>query len=193
MTPAERRQVLEASLVSMAAIYGADHPDVVRAKRELTALQGESAGAPAPGQLADDLAGAEQELANARLQYSEDHPDVQALERKVAELRTATQAADTTTDVTQLPRSDNAYVQLYGQLRRPTPTASRWPRRRRISKRNPPSSNAWKTRRASRASTAVSCANTTRPAPSIRRSRASSPRRSSPNHSKPGARASASR
>src|SRR5262249_6509402 len=39
MTPEERAHVLEASLVSMTAVYGAEHPDVQRARRELEALR----------------------------------------------------------------------------------------------------------------------------------------------------------
>ena len=39
LTPAERAQVLEATLVSMTAIYGPEHPDVVRVQRELAALK----------------------------------------------------------------------------------------------------------------------------------------------------------
>jgi uncharacterized protein involved in exopolysaccharide biosynthesis len=135
MTPAERQRLLEASLVSMAAIYGPEHPDLQRVKRELAALQGET-GSAAPVAVSSELAARESELAAARQQYAPDHPDVQRLERTVAELQAA--AAQSSTDaiaaaaadaatpsagtsaVAALPRSDASYVQLYGQLQAAT-------------------------------------------------------------------------
>jgi len=136
MTPAERQRLLEASLVSMAAIYGPEHPDVLRVKRELVALQGGTdVAAPAPA--SEELAARESELAAARMQYSPEHPDVLRLERTVAELRAAASAGagpDAGTDaiaaaaatdvvgaaIAALPRSDATYVQLYGQLQAAT-------------------------------------------------------------------------
>ncbi len=88
--PQERETMLERRYAQLTAIYSADHPDVLKVKRELAALR---AGGAAPSSderaLRAELSQREDELAAARTKYSADHPDVQRLEKAVEGLRAA--------------------------------------------------------------------------------------------------------
>ena len=82
-----RLKVLQTQLISASATYAPDHPDVVRLKREIEALQRETGlKAPKLDQL-DELASLQAELELARQKYEPEHPDVVRLERKVSALK----------------------------------------------------------------------------------------------------------
>lgn len=85
--PAERYRMLQTRHISLASLYSDNHPDVVRAKREIEALRQEL-GIEEDG--AEDqmqaLATLESELMAARARYSDSHPDVRRLEREVSAL-----------------------------------------------------------------------------------------------------------
>lgn len=73
---------LEAEYLRAVSLYGPDHPDVLRIKRQVAAMTsaGSTQGAtPAITQLKIDLAAAQQ-------RYSEQHPDVIRMKRRLAEL-----------------------------------------------------------------------------------------------------------
>ncbi|MEF3075504.1 Wzz/FepE/Etk N-terminal domain-containing protein [Methylobacter sp. Wu1] len=64
--------------------YSANHPDVMRVKRQVEIL--ESGENPEQSEVDSKLQEAKQELVELRQQYSDNHPDVKAAQRKVAEL-----------------------------------------------------------------------------------------------------------
>jgi uncharacterized protein involved in exopolysaccharide biosynthesis len=73
---------LEAEYYRIIALYGSDHPDVIRIQRQIAALTNSSSVDVSP-----ELARLEAELAAARERYSDQHPDVLSLEQRVEELR----------------------------------------------------------------------------------------------------------
>jgi uncharacterized protein involved in exopolysaccharide biosynthesis len=92
---------LEQEYARAVALYGPEHPDVIRTKRQIAALTGD----PAAG--GTELAQLEAELAAARERYSDEHPDVISLKRRISALR-AGGAADVPTDP--------VYLQLRAQI-----------------------------------------------------------------------------
>lgn len=92
MGPADQLRSKQTVLAMLEGKYTPDHPDVVRIKREIAALQREVGDA----ELADTtaaLSAARSELAKARERYSADHPEVVQLQRQVAALEASDDAA----------------------------------------------------------------------------------------------------
>jgi len=124
LPPEERLRSLEAQYASTSAVYGADHPDVRRMRREIAALRAE-AGVSGKGDMVEQRQRLEAELATLKDRYGEDHPDVQRLKRSIAALEVAEarttgmvpKAADRRPAADTPPRPDNpAYVVLAAQL-----------------------------------------------------------------------------
>ncbi len=94
---------VEAEYLRAVALYGPDHPDVIRLKRQIAALTGEggSSGASTVAQL-------ESELAALKERYSDQHPDVIA---KARELEAARAAGLTGSGI-----NDPLYLQLRAQI-----------------------------------------------------------------------------
>ncbi len=93
---------LEAEYMRAVALYGADHPDVTRLKRQIAALTGAGSGG------ASTVAQLESELAALKERYSEQHPDVIAKQRELE----AAQAAG----LTGSSIGDPLYLQLRAQV-----------------------------------------------------------------------------
>src|SRR5690606_4576985 len=92
---------LEQEYTRAVALYGPEHPDVIRTKRQIAAMTGD----PAAG--AGELAQLQAELAAAQERYSDAHPDVVSLKRRIAALE-AGGASDAPTDP--------VYLQLRAQI-----------------------------------------------------------------------------
>jgi uncharacterized protein involved in exopolysaccharide biosynthesis len=115
--PADRLKVLQTEYVSLAARYSQDHPDLVKMRREIDALQAQVGGSAGVEGLAAQLEDTRAELASARERYSAEHPDVKRLEREVAGLEARLAAAPADAGRATLGRPDNpAYIQLQAQL-----------------------------------------------------------------------------
>lgn len=123
-TPEERLRTLQAQYASASAVYGADHPDIRRMKREIAALKAETGFAGSDRDMAEQRRKLETELAAAKERYSDDHPDVQRLKRSLAALdRSASGDAAATQGTSKRPpadayqRADNpAYVVLVNEI-----------------------------------------------------------------------------
>lgn len=114
LSPRDRLRELETNLRTLRARYAAEHPEVVRAAKEVEALRAEL-GIRGAAPATDRLAQARAELATARERYAADHPDVRRLEREVASLETAEAATPAPAD--PMENADNpVYIQLRGQL-----------------------------------------------------------------------------
>jgi uncharacterized protein involved in exopolysaccharide biosynthesis len=118
--PADRLKMLRTKYVGLSSAYGENHPDVVRVRKEIEALEKEVGRLAADAGSDSDLVTARSELALAREKYSPDHPDVKRLERKVAALEQdgKTQAVDSG-GADNKPKAgvDNpAYVELQARL-----------------------------------------------------------------------------
>jgi len=118
MSPADRLKMRKADLAELTARYGAKHPDVVKAQREVGGLQTQVSADGSANDLVRKLDDAKARLADARGRYSADHPDIQRLSRVVAEIEQQLSTLPATERVLQARTNpDNpAYIQLKGQL-----------------------------------------------------------------------------
>ncbi len=116
--PADRLKVLQSQYASLTALYGPDHPDVVKTRKEMRALQAQVGGADASSDLQRRLDGARAELAAASEKYGPEHPDVRRAQRSVASLeRELAQASVRRGSARSSAPPDNpAYVQLQAQV-----------------------------------------------------------------------------
>lgn len=114
-----RLKSLQALYVTTASRYSEDHPDVVKMRKEIEALEQEVGGVSDKSELRAQYEAKKADLAETRKRYSDDHPDVKALEQQVASLekmlaKPASGAAKSR-DKDETP--DNpAYIQLQSQL-----------------------------------------------------------------------------
>ena len=119
LSPQDRLKALQREYLQLSSIYNANHPDVLRKRREIQALA-DSEGVPAFDRpmLESELQAREDQLAAARERYSADHPDVVRLE-KAAETARRELASAPRTAVRRTPTTpDNpAYIQRQAQLR----------------------------------------------------------------------------
>lgn len=119
-TPEARLRSLQAQYATASSVYGPDHPDVRRLKREIAALKTQT-GAPDSGVSSDQVQQREAELAVLRKRYGEDHPDVQAARRaldaaKAADARGARIQPASDPRAPDAPADNPAYVVLAAQL-----------------------------------------------------------------------------
>jgi uncharacterized protein involved in exopolysaccharide biosynthesis len=118
LTGNERLSLLTADYLRLSARYSAKHPDLIKLRREIDALGGESdvSGVTA---LIEKLTVLKDRLSKAKQQYSADHPDVLSLQRAVAGvergLQTASVSSNRSTRVSSAPDNPR-YVSLKTQL-----------------------------------------------------------------------------
>jgi uncharacterized protein involved in exopolysaccharide biosynthesis len=118
LDPSSRLKALEAEYASLSVKYSAEHPDVMKVKREIEGLRESTGLVSNTIEIAGQLSNARTELGMAEQAYSADHPDVVRLKKVVAELEGKLKAAERLPEqkaATQRP--DNpAYIQLQTQL-----------------------------------------------------------------------------
>ncbi len=109
-SPADRLKYLQAQLATLESVYSDAHPDVVRTRREIAALESGNAAEDAAFRAATnqlEALRAQRNALAARLSLS--HPDVRALDRQIA----AMEANDAASDFDNV---DPGYRQLKAQL-----------------------------------------------------------------------------
>ncbi len=120
LSPAERLDVLRNEYSSKMAIYSAEHPDVVKLRKEIASLTSQSTTATGDRvAIETELASARADLDAARQRYSAEHPDVRKLTRKVDGLESSLKGTATAVPGRQQPmrRPDNpAYIGLQARL-----------------------------------------------------------------------------
>ncbi len=115
VSPTDQLKALQTQLAMLEGKYSPSHPDVMRARREVEALQQQTGITADLSQTAPALADAKSRLARARETYSAEHPEVKRLEREVASLELATIERGDSIDSAVIP--DNpAYIQITAQL-----------------------------------------------------------------------------
>lgn len=116
-SPGARLKALRTEYATAVARYSADHPDVLRLKREIESLERETGQVNTRDALLEQIATLKTELASVREKYSAEHPDVVRLQRQIDALE-ADLAKTPTGGGTDTRRSpDNpAYVTLQAQL-----------------------------------------------------------------------------
>lgn len=86
LDPATRLQALRTDYLRLIARYSPDHPDVIRAKREIEALEAETGQVNSAGEQLKQLEAMKGELATLQKKYSAEHPDVTKLKRQIENL-----------------------------------------------------------------------------------------------------------
>lgn len=115
LSPADRLKFLRTEYARISAIYAPDHPDVLRAKREIEGLEKAIGQVDSSNDLQRQLQDTSTQLAAARERYAPDHPDVVRLERQVKTLVQAIQHEPTTVSA-RVPKPDNpAYIEVKAQ------------------------------------------------------------------------------
>lgn len=119
LSPPERLKALQTKYISLRGIYGENHPDVARLRREIGVLRKETGGGTDVEALKSQLRTLTAELETTRKQYGPKHPDVVSLERQAKSLQTAIKNGKSNKrNGTLDPKPDNPpYVFTQGQLR----------------------------------------------------------------------------
>ncbi|MCG8542748.1 MAG: lipopolysaccharide biosynthesis protein [Alphaproteobacteria bacterium] len=89
LSPPERLKALQTRYISMRGIYGENHPDVAKMRREISVLKKETGGGTDVEALKSQLSALKAELETTRKKYGPQHPDVKSLERQARSLETA--------------------------------------------------------------------------------------------------------
>jgi succinoglycan biosynthesis transport protein ExoP len=112
---ADRMQQLQSEYLRLIGIYSANHPDVMRVRREIESLAGSAANPTFRLALEAAYSSKQLELTDAQLQYGPNHPDVLSLQRSILALeQQIEQLPEGTSD---LPTPNNpTYVNLEVQL-----------------------------------------------------------------------------
>jgi uncharacterized protein involved in exopolysaccharide biosynthesis len=118
LSPEDQLRSARSQYSSLLAMYGPNHPDVVRLKRQIEGLEqstGDTSGNP---DLASQLEATRSELDAARQRYTDDHPEVQRLQHAVESLeaQVASDAPAGTAAPAALRPTNPIYVQLQIRL-----------------------------------------------------------------------------
>ena len=115
-----RLKAKSAELITLQSTYSPNHPDIIKMRKEVAALEKEVGGAVDNSEMYLTLDGLKADLAISREKYSKDHPDVKKVERAVAQLQKeidAYQEQDGSEVVKKDREPDNpAYIQLSANL-----------------------------------------------------------------------------
>ncbi len=116
----ERLSSLTAEYLRLSATYAQSHPDVVKLRREITALENQTGLNSGASSIIAKLTRQREQLAKARSRYSAEHPDVKKLHQSVAALERELRdvVIDRSADVVVAPaKPDNpTYISLQTQL-----------------------------------------------------------------------------
>jgi uncharacterized protein involved in exopolysaccharide biosynthesis len=136
MTAGAQVEAARAELTTLTARYGPSHPDVVNARRELTALEqmtGSGVGTSALQAERDRLAA---EVDALRARYTEDHPDVRRALRQLESVEAGLRAAPRSGGGGASRPDNPAYLALQAQLEGVrTEIASYQPQRQYLTER----------------------------------------------------------
>lgn len=120
-TPETQLKASETELATLRGQYGEQHPDVIKLRKQVAALQSQTSGSKAPairGELQKQIDDVKTNLAAARKTLGNSHPDVQVLEKQLKSLNGQLAKAPKGKVNTAIKGdADNpAYVQLATQL-----------------------------------------------------------------------------
>lgn len=113
----DRLKALRSQLRQKVAVYNADHPDVIRLKREIAVLEDELGVTMSAEAYAEQLRGEKDLLEELKQRYTADHPKVVAQQRVVEQLESEVPSASASAGPID-DRADNpAYVLLDTQIK----------------------------------------------------------------------------
>jgi succinoglycan biosynthesis transport protein ExoP len=113
----DRLKVLESEYPSLQASYSANHPDVIKVKREIDSLTAQIGSNTDLNKMNAELTNKKAQLALLSKQYSDKHPDVVKLQKQISTLQQSMLAAKDTEATNTAVQPDNpAYITLKAQL-----------------------------------------------------------------------------
>ncbi len=113
----ERLRALRAEYASASANFAADHPDVIRMKQEISALERETGAGPEGEEIAKQLIDAKARLATLTDRLGSEHPDVTQTKRMIAALqRDLGRLGTGALNRTQQRPENPAYINIQAQL-----------------------------------------------------------------------------
>ncbi len=115
-SPREEQERLRRRYMSLKATLSDQHPDVIKAQRELAAAGKEVGGGRDDRYLAEAIKDKQARLARLSETLSDKHPDVLALKREIAELEKARQTAASAPQAPADDASNPAYINLKTQI-----------------------------------------------------------------------------
>ena len=116
--PATRLQALRTQYISLYSRYSPDHPDVLRTKREIAALEKQVGVVDTTADELAELEAMRVKLDKAKQTYSDEHPDIKNLNRQIAALEKELQkpASVSRKAYADVNPSNPAYINLSSQL-----------------------------------------------------------------------------
>lgn len=116
MAPEDQLKGLQTRLAMLEGRYSPDHPDVLRTRRDLTAIQEQLGVSMDVSQAGEALTVARSDLAMARERYNPEHPEVQRLQRLVTSLENRPNAPSRGPSGLGSLKADNpVYIQMRAQ------------------------------------------------------------------------------
>lgn len=119
LDPGSKLKMLRSEYISTTSRYSPDHPDVIRLKREIEALEKKSGSVDSSIEQAKELTRLRDELTAAREKYSADHPDIIRLTKAVAAQEEALKQrppASPEMDAAKENPENPAYINIKSQL-----------------------------------------------------------------------------
>lgn len=124
ISPEGQLKYLKTRYIELKSKYSADHPDIIRTRREIDSLEKQLGLTPTlDDDLVEELHSLEQALEEARQVHSDEHPDIKRLERSVLIMRQALEdsghdlSGASEDKAAEGPVPDNPdYIQLQSQL-----------------------------------------------------------------------------
>ena len=117
----ERLKALRAEYADQAAYLSDEHPDIIKMKQEIDALQRETGGQTTVDEVAKRLTGERGNLAGLLDRYGNDHPDVSRARRVIASLESELRRSVGQKPSAFAARPENpAYINIHAQLQSTT-------------------------------------------------------------------------
>jgi uncharacterized protein involved in exopolysaccharide biosynthesis len=132
----ERLRGLRAEYAGASANFASDHPDVIRMKQEIAALEKETGVSPETEELAKQLIDARAKLATLGDRFGQDHPDILQTKRTINSLEQELRRIGLAAPKTPMQRPENpAYINIQAQLNSATSSLEALKASRAIVKR----------------------------------------------------------
>ena len=118
--PVAMLRTLRAQYISVSARYSDKHPDVIRLKREIEALEKQVGSVDVRQEVAKELARLRSDLLAAQKKYAEDHPDVLRLRQEISALESLPEerlSRDASIGAAAVEADNPAYITLRSRLK----------------------------------------------------------------------------
>lgn len=119
-SPSERLNVLTTEYLKASSSYASNHPDLVKLRREINALAGQSDSGSDVHKIFRELTVSQSQLTSVREKYSDEHPDVIKLKGSISDLEQAlikaTSAVRSASSALPVNADNPVYVSLKTQL-----------------------------------------------------------------------------